>query len=268
VADKAIAVRHALVVEDLTYLVWLVTVHTGGKDVHFLFPQLTLDDLAVHILDLGVASGARRRDVLSGDRGTRIRMGQDVVRRVTRRARGRDDEAFLQQPLAVNALGIVLQNVVLVDLTLELDGGTFTMTSPTEQRYPERRQAGGRIVGGEDIVIAVAVLAVRSQLVSSYESLPVKRSLVFLRLDVAVFTVDLLEGLLVGQLPVLQIRVTGHTGKLGVDRAGEPLLINVQGDGLLAPLGGHRLVFVTHQTIAVLDLLLVFFLLLGGCNVW
>ena len=148
VADKTITVRHALVIEDLPDLVWLVTIHTGGKDVHLLFPQLTLDDLAVHILDLGVALGARRRDVLSGDRGTSVRMGQNVVRRVTRRARGRDHEPFLQQPLAVNALGVVLQNVVLVDLALELDRGTLTLTFPAEHRHPEWRQAGGRVPGG------------------------------------------------------------------------------------------------------------------------
>ncbi len=61
VAAQAVAIGHALVVEDLADLVRLVAVDAGGEDVGLLFPQLALDDLAVHRLDLRVALASRWR---------------------------------------------------------------------------------------------------------------------------------------------------------------------------------------------------------------
>ena len=65
-----------------------------------------------------------------------IGVRQDVVRRVAGGAVGRHDQALLQQALAVNALRVVLQDVVLVDVARSsvpacLPGGTCPQTNGT-----------------------------------------------------------------------------------------------------------------------------------------
>src|SRR6266496_779679 len=63
VATHAIGVGHALGIENVAHLVGLVAVHTSGEDVRLLLPECTLDGLAVHLLDLGVAAGTGGGDV-------------------------------------------------------------------------------------------------------------------------------------------------------------------------------------------------------------
>ncbi len=62
-AAEAILVGHALVVKYAAGLVRLVTIDARGQDVSFLLPQLTFDDFAMHLFDLGVTLGTGSRYV-------------------------------------------------------------------------------------------------------------------------------------------------------------------------------------------------------------
>jgi len=68
VTAETIFVGHPLIIEDLSRLVGLMTIHAGGQNVLLLFPQFPLDDLAVDLLDLSMTRGARVRDIRSGNR--------------------------------------------------------------------------------------------------------------------------------------------------------------------------------------------------------
>ena len=135
VAAHAIRVRHTLGVENVADFVRLVTVHAGGQDVRLFLPKLTSDRLAMHLFHLRVALGAGRRDVAPVNRGVRIGMRQDVVRRVARHAVGGHHQALLEQGLAVDAFRIVLQNVVLVDLPVGLHRRTLAVAPAADERH-------------------------------------------------------------------------------------------------------------------------------------
>ena len=85
-ADEAIPVGQAFVIKDLTNLMWRVTVYTHGDLARVVFPQSTLDHLAMHVFDLAVASGTSLDDVINVDARALVRVRQNVMRGVTRRA--------------------------------------------------------------------------------------------------------------------------------------------------------------------------------------
>ena len=159
-----------------------MTVHAGGQDMRFLFPEFAADRLAVHFFDLGVALGAGGRDVAAVDRGIRVRVGQDVVGGVAGNAICRNDQSLLEQRLAVNALGIVLNDVVLINLPLGLDRGALAVALSADERYFQRSHGGKPILDRQDIVIAVAVHAMRSQGIASGDGFAVQGVLVLLLL--------------------------------------------------------------------------------------
>ena len=103
VAMHAIRVGHAFGVEDVAKLVRLVAVHARGQNVGFLFLKRSIDDLPVHAFNLGVAFGAGRSNILPVNRGRRVGMRQDQVRRVAGGAVRRDRKTLFQQRLAVDA---------------------------------------------------------------------------------------------------------------------------------------------------------------------
>ena len=142
VALQAVRVRHALRVEDLAHLVRLVAVDARGQDVGLLLPELPLDDLPVDGLDLGVALRAGLRDVAAGDRGPGVGVGQDVVGGVAGGAVRGDDEALLEEALAVDRLRVVLQDVVLVDVALPHDDRALLVALAAGEGHLERRDRG------------------------------------------------------------------------------------------------------------------------------
>ena len=93
VALQAVAVGHALRVEDPPHLVRLVAVHAGRNQVRLLLPQLAADHLAVHVLDPRVALRAGLGDVVLGDGGARVGVRQHEVRGVAARADRRHRQA-------------------------------------------------------------------------------------------------------------------------------------------------------------------------------
>lgn len=128
VAAHAIGIGHALGIENVAHFMGLMAVDAGRQDVRFLFPKFSSDGLAMHLFDLGVTLRACGRDVAAGNRGARIRMWEDVVRRVAGDTVCSYHQSFLEQRLAVNAFGIVFEDVVLVNLPVRLDRRSFAVT--------------------------------------------------------------------------------------------------------------------------------------------
>ncbi len=95
VARQAIVVRHTLVVKNPACLMRLVAIDAHGNGLGLLLPKLTLDDLAVHLFDLGMAREATANDVPARDRRARVRMREDLVRAVTGGARGGHVQSLL-----------------------------------------------------------------------------------------------------------------------------------------------------------------------------
>lgn len=138
-ATHAVSVGHALGIKERSNFMGLVAVGTRREDMCLLFPEFAPDRFAVNYLDLRVTLGASRGDILARNRRLRIRMWQYGVRRVTGCAIRRHDQALLEQRLAMDALGIVLQDVVLWDVAILGDLGTFAMTSAANEGYLQRR---------------------------------------------------------------------------------------------------------------------------------
>ncbi len=116
-------------------LVRLVALDADRNPVRRVLPELALDHLAVHLLDLRVALGAGRDHVLLGDRRLRIGVRQDVVRRVAGGADGGDRQALLVEPLAVDRVDVVLEDVLLRDVAELRDLGALLVAA-------SRRAAG------------------------------------------------------------------------------------------------------------------------------
>jgi hypothetical protein len=90
-----------------------MTVHAGRDLVRLLLPESALDDLNVDLLDAGVALGAGLRHPLSGDAGTGIGMGEDVVGSVTGGTDRGDTQARTEKPVSMDRHGVVLEDPVL-----------------------------------------------------------------------------------------------------------------------------------------------------------
>ena len=155
-AVHAVGVRHALAVENLAHLMGLMAVDAGWKHVGFLLPQLALDHLPVHIFDAGMTAGAGLRDIPAGDGGRGVRVRADVVRGVTRCAVRSNDEALLQQALAMDRFRVILENVILVDVPLLHHRRAFLMALAAGERHVQGRHGREGVLHGADVVHAVA----------------------------------------------------------------------------------------------------------------
>ena len=180
-AAQAVAIGHPLVVEDPPGLVRLMAVDAGGKHVRLAFPQLALDHLAVHRLDGRMAARAGGGDVRAGNRRLAVRVRKDRVRRVARHARSRDHQSLVHEGIAVDALRIVGQDVGLVDRALPLHPRALGVALAAQERHAGRLHRGARILERQDLVGAVAVAAVRCEVVAAGNRLAMQR-LVVLRL--------------------------------------------------------------------------------------
>jgi hypothetical protein len=106
----------------------------GRHGAGFRFPELSLDDLDMHLFDAGVTGHAGVSDVPGRDRGARVGMGQDQVIAVTVVAGGCDDQALPEQALAVNALGVVGEDVVFGDVLDTWHRGALPVAFPAQHR--------------------------------------------------------------------------------------------------------------------------------------
>ena len=108
-------------VEDPADLVGLVAIHTGGYHVRFLFPELAPNHFLMHILDPGMALGAGPGDVGRGDGRALVGVREHEVRCVAACANGNHREPTLEKALAVDTLGVVVEDVLLGDIMREAD---------------------------------------------------------------------------------------------------------------------------------------------------
>jgi len=130
-AALAVLIRHPLGIVDTPNLVGLVAVHAGRDEARMFLPQLAANDFAVYGLNQRMALCAGMGDVLLGDRRTGIGVRQNEMRRVATGANRGDDETTLEQAFAVDAFGIVLQDLVLRNVVTERDGRAFVVTAAT-----------------------------------------------------------------------------------------------------------------------------------------
>ena len=66
-------------------------------------------------------------------------MGQNQVRCVASGAIRGDRQTLLQQRLSMDALGVVLQNIILGNGSVALNGRAFTMALAANERHFQRR---------------------------------------------------------------------------------------------------------------------------------
>jgi len=175
-ATQAISVGHALRIKDLSDLVRLVTVHTGGQYIGFFLPQFASDDLAVNGFDLGVAFGAGGGNVPASNGGGRIGMRQNHVGGMTGDARGRHDEPFPEQTLTVDALGKVFKDIVLVDGSVALNRCPFLVTFAADEGNFEGSHSGARVFDRQNVVVAMTIDTARGQRVAPGNRFPVQRA--------------------------------------------------------------------------------------------
>lgn len=208
VATHAVGVGHALGIVNVADLMRLVAVHAGRQNVRFFLPELAADRFAMHFFDLGVAFSAGGSDVASVDRRIWVSVRQDVVGRVAGNAIGRNDQTLLEKRLAVNALGIILQDVVLVNLAVGLNRRALLVASSANEWDFQWSHGRVPIRNGHDVVIAVAIHAMRSQGVAAGYGSAVQRMRVLLLLvTVAGAAFDARQGRGVGQILTFQIGV-------------------------------------------------------------
>ena len=131
-AAKTIFIRHPLRIEHLPDFVGLMAINTSGKNTGLFFPELTADDLSMDHLNLGMAFSASVGNVGARDGRSGVCMRQDGMGRMTRDARGSDNQTLEKQTLTVDTLGVILDNAVLWNRTLLLDGRTLTVTFSTQ----------------------------------------------------------------------------------------------------------------------------------------
>ena len=213
VAAHAIGVRHTLAVENIPDLMGLMAIHTGRENVRFFLPEFATNGLAMNLFDLGMTLGASGRDVAPANRRLGIGVRQDAMRRMARYARGRNDQTLLEHSLAVDALGIVLQNVVLINVAVQLDRRALAVAAATDERDVERGDRGATVLNRQDIVIAVAVYAVRGERIAARDCLAMKRgSMLFLLVAVAGSALHASERRTVGQLFAFEVGVARRAG--------------------------------------------------------
>src|ERR1035438_4776729 len=162
VAAHAVRVRHSHVVKDVSDLVRLMAVRAGGQDVGLFLPEFSTNYFAVDGFNLRVAFGAGGSDVFAIDRGGRVGVGQYRMHRVASGAGRSNGQPFFQQSLAVDALRVVPENVVLSDLSSARNRGTLAMALAANKRHFQGRDRGARVFHGEDGMVAMASHAMRS----------------------------------------------------------------------------------------------------------
>ena len=86
-------------------------------------------------------------------------MRPDVMPRVAARTYRGNDEPLFEQALAMDALSITLENLLLRDVVGTFDFRSFGVALGTHPGDVERRYGGVRGVQRDDVVAAVAILA-------------------------------------------------------------------------------------------------------------
>src|SRR5208337_3734401 len=190
-------------------------------------------------------------DVLFGNRRPGVGVGQNEVRSMATGANRRDDQATAEQALAMDAFGVVLQDLVLRDVVSKLDGSAFVVTAAAQEG--DLGDRGGRTGIGrpQDVVSSVTIRATRGQRVTASRRLPVqafRKLLCFI--GVARAAVNRLELFGMGKLLSSQVSVATRALEGSVRRSAQGSRVE-RGRHSRLPLSGAGPGFVaTHARLA------------------
>jgi len=151
----------------------MMAIGTSRDRPDLLFPKLPFDDLDVDLFDPGVTLSTGLGDVLRRNGGGRIRVGEDEMVPVAVVARGRNGQASFEQAFAVDALGIVAQDLSFRNVVDTGDRRPLSMARSAEERDVHFVGFRPDVRGGQNIVVAVTFLAGGGVWGSSFESLAV-----------------------------------------------------------------------------------------------
>ena len=174
-AAHAIRIGHALRVKHFSDLVRLMAIHARRQHVGLFFPHLALDDFPVNDFNLRVTLRTGFCYVLPRDRRKRIRVRQDGMGGMAGCAVRRDNQAFFQQALPVDAFREIFENMILMNGVASRYRRSFLVTFPTEERHLHGRYRRPRISRRYDFMRSVTVLAVRRKGISTTDGFSMQR---------------------------------------------------------------------------------------------
>ena len=234
-------------------LVGEVAIGAGRNGSGRLFPYLPLDDLNVNVLDPGVALHAGCGNVPWRDGRSRIGVGQDQVTAMAVIAGRGNDEALLEQPLSMNALTIVFEDIVFGDLVHASHRRSLAMASPTKKRNLHFVGLGFRVLRGKNLMRAVAVRAVWRVGRLAIQGLPMYGGReIGLGLVVAGSALHPLQARRVRQVFRIYIRMALNAFQMFMNRALEGILVHEQGVAPGFSLGTNARVVVTVEAGAII----------------
>ena len=214
-----------------------VTVCAGGDGPWLFLPQLAADPLHVHLLDAAVALHAGRSDVAGGDGSPGVRVRQDQMGAVTVGARRRHDEPLLEQTDAVDALGVVLDDVVLPDVVVAGHRRAFPVAASAQVGHVHLVGDRLGVLGRADVVGAVAFAAGGGEGGFPVQGLTVDAGVeVHLRVVVAGAAAHRLQILGVRQVLRIDVLVAVVALQAAVHRLAEDPGVHEERDDLAAPL--------------------------------
>ena len=176
VATHAVRVGHTQFIEDVPDPMGLMAVRAGGQDVGLFFPKLSTNGLAVDRFDLGVAFRAGGGNVPAIDGGGGVGVRQDQVRGVARGAGRGHRQSLFQQRLAVDALGVVLENIVLANVAIARNSSSFAMALAANEGHFHWRHRRPRVLHRIDVVVPVTIHTAGRQWIAARNRLPVERA--------------------------------------------------------------------------------------------
>jgi len=151
------------------------------------------------------------------------------VRCVARHTVRGNHQALFEKGLSVDALRIVLQNVVLVDIPVGLYRSALTVAPAANEWYFQGGDGRILILDREDVVVAVTIDTMGARESPRATALPCSEAACnFLFVAVAGATLDPRQGRRVGQVFALQVRMARGAGKCVVNRRGKPLSVHEQ----------------------------------------
>ena len=94
-------------IKNFSHFVGLMAINANGNTLRLFFPQLALNDFAMHLLDLAVALQTGFDDISSCDGGTRVRVRKDQMGMMTGNACCSDIKSFFKERLSMHAIGVI-----------------------------------------------------------------------------------------------------------------------------------------------------------------
>ena len=155
----------------------------------------------------------------------------------------------------MNALRIVFEDIVLGDIAVLGDLGTFLVTSAANERHFQRRDRRPRILYGIYVMVSVAIDAVRGQFIPPGSGLTVQRlRMKFLLLRMTCPALNMIHRRFVGKFRVFEVGMTVRTRKRTVDRSTKLLAIDKERNRTASTFRSQAFVAVARQAIIIADL--------------